>query len=77
MKTTKPYQDLFVIADTLKQKLNEEKDVHVVNEIRQLLCICFGYEDFPDEISKEDMDMLRERTEAVILGVKHKLRFDL
>ena len=69
--------DLYSITDTLKQKLNEEKDVHVVNEIRQLLCICFGYEDCPDEISEEDMDMLRERTEAVILGVKHKLRFDL
>ena len=69
--------DLYSITDTLKQKLNEEKDVHVVNEIRQLLCIAFGYEDCPDEISEEDMDMLRERTEAVILGVKHPNRRDI
>ena len=69
--------DLYSITDTLKQKLNEEKDVHVVNEIRQLLCIAFGYEDCPDEISEEDLDMLRERTEAVVLGVKHISRRDI
>ena len=60
-------------ALTLKKK--EETDVNVINEINQLLCITMGAMDGM-ELSPEELEEVRERTKAVLMGVKHKKRLD-